>query len=217
MSTKKSTGADTSDSTGDESAAPPGARIAGAAARLTRWHLFAIVGVLSLVADQLTKVWARHSLETGIDGRGIPVTVIENFFDWRLSHNPGSAFGLFGGTDGARIFLSFIGVFAVGAIMWMVKKARPDQKRLIWALGLVAGGAIGNLIDRIYFGVVTDFVVWKYHDTEWPTFNIADVALVVGVLLLFLDIGKEAKADAAQKKSKPGAKSASSGKKTKKK
>jgi signal peptidase II len=169
--------------------------------KLTRWHWFAIVAVVSCVADQVSKVWARNSLETGYDGRGIPVVVIENFFDWRLSHNPGSAFGLFGGTSGARIFLSLIGVVAVGAIIWMVKKARPDQRRLIWALGLVAGGAVGNLIDRIYFGVVTDFVVWKYHDTEWPTFNIADVALVVGVALLFLDIGKEAKIEAAEKKS----------------
>jgi signal peptidase II len=114
-----------------------------------------------------------------------------------MSCNPGSAFGMFSNQEYARIFLSVIGVVALAAIVYMVKKARNDQSRLLWALGLVAGGAIGNLIDRIYAGVVTDFVVWKYYAKEWPTFNIADVALVVGVGLLFLDIGKEAKAEAA--------------------
>ncbi len=160
-----------------------------------RWKLFLVLAPLTILVDQLTKLWARHSLPTVPDasGRmvGKAVPVIENFFDWRLSHNPGSAFGLFGGTSGARIFLSIVGVIAVVAIVWMLKKARDDQTRLIIALGLVAGGAIGNLIDRIYNGIVTDFVVWKYYQHEWPTFNVADVALVVGVGLLFLDIGKE--------------------------
>jgi signal peptidase II len=161
-----------------------------------RWKLFLIVGLVTTVADQLTKIWARSSLPTGPDGRGVSQVVIENFWEWRLSHNPGSAFGLFGDTGGARIFLSIVGLIAVAAIVWMLKKATDDQRRLTVALGLVAGGAIGNLIDRIGFGVVTDFVVWKYYDSEWPTFNIADVALVIGVGLLFLDLGKEPEAAA---------------------
>lgn len=171
-----------------------------------RYLIFSIVAVLTAIADQVTKIWARATLPTTEQGYGIPVSVIENFWDWRLSHNPGSAFGLFGGTSGARVFLSIIGVIAVIAIVWMLVKAREDQKRLIVALGLVAGGAVGNLIDRIAFGVVTDFVVWRYHDTEWPTFNIADVALVVGVGLLFIDIGKEAKEEAKQAKEAKGGK-----------
>lgn len=156
-----------------------------------RFKLFLILAPLTMLADQLTKVWARHSLPTSPEGYGIPVPVIENFFDWRLSHNPGSAFGLFGNTSGARVFLSIIGVIAVVAIIWMLRKAKDDQRRLTVALALVAGGAVGNLIDRIYSGIVTDFVVWKYYEHEWPTFNVADVALVIGVGLLFLDIGKE--------------------------
>lgn len=163
----------------------------------SRWKLFTLVGLVSLIADQATKIWARHALPsfTTPDGRtyGKAVPVVENFFDWRLSFNPGSAFSLFGEMSGARIFLSIIGLIAVGGILWMVHKANDDQRRLTWALGLVAGGAIGNLVDRIAFGEVTDFVVWKYYDKEWPTFNIADVALVIGVGLLFLDMARESR------------------------
>ena len=64
---------------------------------------------------------------------------------------------------------------------------------------MVAGGAIGNLIDRIYYGVVTDFVLWRYDTHEWPVFNVADVVLVVGVGLMFIDIQKESKRDKAIK------------------
>ncbi|MCG8418482.1 MAG: signal peptidase II [Proteobacteria bacterium] len=165
-----------------------------------RWKLFTIVGLISLIADQATKIWARNALPfIESNGRiyGKSVEIIPNYWDWRLSFNPGSAFGLFNDTSGARVFLSVIGVIAVGAMLWMLAKARDDQTRLAWALGLVAGGAIGNLIDRIAFGVVTDFIVWKYHDTEWPTFNIADVTLVIGVGLLFLDMSREAKLEKA--------------------
>ena len=167
-----------------------------------RWKLFTIVGLVTLIADQATKIWARNALPsfTTPEGRtyGKTVPVIENFFDWRLSFNPGSAFSLFGEMSGARIFLSVIGLIAVGGILWMVHKARADQGRLIWALGLVAGGAVGNLVDRIAFGEVTDFVVWKYYDTEWPTFNVADVALVIGVGLLFLDMARDSRVPEGQ-------------------
>lgn len=174
-----------------------------------RYIIFLVIGVLTAVADQVTKIWARATLPTTEQGWGSPVSVIDNYWDWRLSENPGSAFGLFGETSGARIFLSVIGVIAVIAIVWMLKKAQEDQKRLVVALGLVAGGAVGNLIDRIAFGVVTDFIVWRYHDTEWPTFNIADVTLVVGVGLLFIDIGKEAKEEAKQAKNAKAARAGS--------
>ena len=81
----------------------------------------------------------------------------------------------------------------------MVYKARDEQRRLMIGLGLVGGGAIGNVIDRVAFGKVTDFVVWKWHTHEWPTFNVADAALCVGVGLLFLDLGRQAKDEKAKK------------------
>jgi signal peptidase II len=148
-----------------------------------RWSLFVAVGALSLIADLATKVWARSSLTLGR-----PVSFIDGYWEWRLSMNPGASFNLFHGVVGARVILTVIGVIALGAIAWMVKRSRDDQKLLIWSLGLVAGGALGNLVDRVYYGVVTDFVRWHWqHKAAWPIFNIADVALVVGVGLLLID------------------------------
>lgn len=184
-----------------------------------RWKIFLLVAFVTLVFDLGTKYWARATLPTEghprdggaeckipddlvakeVGGRktlachGKAVPVIDDYWDWRLSFNPGSAFGLFDSQSGARIFLSIIGVLAVAAMVWMVKKAKDDQRLLAIALGLVAGGAVGNLCDRIYFGVVTDFVLWRYHSKEWPVFNVADVALVIGVGMMFFDVGKEPK------------------------
>jgi signal peptidase II len=182
-----------------------------------KWRVFWIISIISLVADQASKVWARAALPTIGRGTGpsgtcvIPediitnhcggqsVKFIEGFWEWRLSMNPGSAFGLFGslGAEFTRIFLSVIGVAAVGGMVYMLKKARSDQRVLHWALAFVAGGAVGNLIDRIYYSVVTDFVLWRYKTHAWPVFNIADVVLVIGVGLMFIDIHKENKREKA--------------------
>ncbi|MBA3817881.1 MAG: signal peptidase II [Deltaproteobacteria bacterium] len=187
-----------------------------------KWKLFAIVSILSLVADQVTKVWARHALPVGPDGcqgnldvvdaivqrkcAGVTVPFIDGFWEWRLSMNPGSAFGLFSSTGSfGRIMLSIVGVAAVAGMIWMLKKARTDQRVLHWALAFVAGGAVGNLIDRIYFGVVTDMVLWRYKTKEWPVFNIADVVLVIGVGLMFIDIQKEGKREKALKQARQAA------------
>jgi signal peptidase II len=182
-----------------------------------RWKIFLILAFVTIVADQATKYWARDALPTRPAGCEVPedfvaqrctgetVSVIDGFWEWRLSFNPGSAFGLFNSASGARVFLSIIGVLAVFGMLWMLKKAREDQRALIWALGLVAGGAVGNLIDRVYFGVVTDFVLWRYQTKEWPVFNVADVALVIGVGLMFIDIWGESKREKADKAKKKAA------------
>jgi signal peptidase II len=168
-----------------------------------RWNIFLLIGFVTLVADQVTKLWARSALPTMVASNGqrygVAQPVIENFFDWRLSFNKGSAFSLFGEMSGARVFLTVVGIAAVLIILYMLHRAQDDRTRLIAALALVAGGAIGNLVDRIAFGQVTDFIVWKYYDKEWPTFNVADVALVIGVGLLFLDMGKEVRDEARAK------------------
>ena len=179
-----------------------------------KWIIFWAVSITSLVLDQASKIWARGSLPVhphpcdipaDIIARkcgGLPVQVIDGFWDWRLSMNPGSAFGLFGGLGPSvtRILLSLVGIGAVIGMVYMLRKSRPDQKILHWALALVAGGAVGNLIDRIYYSVVTDFVLWKYHGHEWPVFNVADVVLVVGVGLMFIDIQRENKREKVSRK-----------------
>ena len=97
----------------------------------------------------------------------------------------------------AGLLAGLIGIAAVVGMVFMLKKSRADQKVLHWALAFVAGGAVGNLIDRIYYSVVTDFVLWKYKTHQWPVFNIADVVLVVGVGLMFIDIHHENKREKA--------------------
>ncbi|MBK9031324.1 MAG: signal peptidase II [Myxococcales bacterium] len=182
-----------------------------------RWKIFLIVAMITLVADHASKYWARNSLDTHPAGCAIPAdivahkcvgvkeTVIDGYWDWRLSFNPGSAFGLFDSQDGARVFLSIVGILAVAAMVFMVKKAKDEQRLLAIALGLVAGGAVGNLLDRMYFGVVTDFVLWHYHAKEWPVFNVADVALVIGVGMMFFDVGGDGKQDKAKRQAKAAA------------
>jgi signal peptidase II len=185
-----------------------------------KWQLFVIVTLLSLAADQATKIWARHSLAvepnmvTHVGACEIPddivsgacagkrSTLIDGFWDWRLSMNPGSAFGLFSSQSGARVLLSLVGIAAVIGMIHMLRKSRDDQRVLHWALALVAGGAIGNLIDRIGMGYVTDFILWYYKTHEWPVFNVADVVLVVGVGLMFIDIRKEGKREKAAKQAR---------------
>jgi signal peptidase II len=186
----------------------------GAAIR-KKWLIFLGIAVLSLLADQATKIWARDALPAvrfhggaacivpddivsrACGGQAVPV--IGGFWDWRLSMNPGSAFGLFSTVGSARIGLSIVGIIAVFGMLWMLRKSRTDQRILHWALALVTGGAIGNLVDRIYFGVVTDFILWRYENHEWPVFNVADIVLVVGVGLMFIDIQKEGRREKALK------------------
>jgi len=179
-----------------------------------RWKIFTLVAAATIVADLGSKFWAESTLPTTANGIGLPVSVIQNFWDWRLSYNTGSAFGLFGSLPGGRHLLTIVGLLALGAVFWWTKKTPQQFTRLITALGLVAGGAVGNLYDRILYGKVTDFVVWRYYEHQWPTFNIADVALVVGEGLLLLDLrkldGKKSEgddADGSSGKSKPKKKS----------
>ncbi len=146
-----------------------------------RWLVPGIAFAVTLVFDQITKIWARAELTLGR-----PQSVIDGYWDWELAWNPGAAFSMFG--DGtARWFLSAVAALAVVAITWMIAKSPAAQRGQRLALGLIAAGALGNLIDRAYLGVVTDFVRWRWHEHRWPVFNIADVALVIGAGLIIID------------------------------
>lgn len=147
---------------------------------------FGAAAVVSIVLDQWTKVLARtHLKPLGPFGKK---TLIANYFDLRYSENTGVAFGMFQNLPGGKYWLSLVGVLALGLVVYYLAKSGPRQLRLHVALGLVFGGAIGNLIDRIYFSRVTDFIVWHVGRHEWPAFNVADAALVVGVGLMALDM-----------------------------
>jgi signal peptidase II len=152
----------------------------------TRNILFGVSAVVSLVLDQWTKVLARtHLIPLGPWKSKV---IVADYFDLRYSENTGVAFGMFQKLPGGRIWLTLVAMAALLLVGYYLVRSNPRQSRLHLALGLVGGGAIGNLIDRIAFGKVTDFIVWKVGTHEWPAFNIADAALVVGVVLMALDM-----------------------------
>jgi signal peptidase II len=146
-----------------------------------RW--FTIVFVLALGLDQVSKIWARHVLKPLFPN---VITVIHGVFELRYSENPGAAFGLFRSIPGSRYLLFFAGLGACFLVAQYLRKAAPETRRIAAELGLLAGG-LGNLIDRVAYGRVTDFVVWKAGAYEWPTFNLADAWLVIGVIGLLID------------------------------
>jgi len=148
--------------------------------------LFAVAGVVSIVLDQWTKVLARTHLKTLGPWRAR--VIVPNYFDLRYSENTGVAFGMGQTLPGGRVILTLVAILALSLVGYYLKRSGTRQYRLHLALGLVGGGAIGNLIDRIAFGRVTDFIVWKVGQHEWPAFNIADAALVVGVALMAIDM-----------------------------
>jgi signal peptidase II len=151
-----------------------------------RYTVFSIAAVLTLLSDQLSKYWARGALELGR-----PTKFLGVFWDWELSYNPGSAFGLFNTMGSAKIFLSVVGVVACVAILFILHRHKDNHAWGATALGLIWAGALGNVIDRLLFDKVTDFVLWHVGDHRWPQFNVADAALVAGILILVFDIGKK--------------------------
>ena len=148
--------------------------------------LFTVAAVVSILLDQWTKALARTHLQP-LDPRRA-VVVIDGCFDLRYSENTGVAFGMLQQLPGGRILLTVVAMAALALVFHYLRRTDPSQTRLHLALGLIGGGAVGNLIDRIAFGRVSDFIVWHYRGHEWPAFNVADAALVVGVCLMALDM-----------------------------
>ena len=161
----------------------------------TKYIVFSGLGIATIALDQWTKSWARTHLRPLPFGQ--KKTVVDGFFDLRYSENPGVAFGMFQNLQGGRIILTLVALFALAMVFAYLRKSDDRHARLHVALGLIGGGAIGNLIDRIAYGRVTDFIVWRYKQFEWPAFNIADAALVVGVGLMIIDVIRAPKAQAS--------------------
>ena len=162
-----------------------------------KYLLFTIFTVISFALDQWTKILARHHLRP-LGSRNAKV-VVEGWFDLRYAENPGVAFSMLQDIPGGRIWLTILAIGAFVLVLYYLRKTPLENTRLHIALGLVGGGAIGNLVDRMIFGKVTDFIVWKIvlkNDHawaekglhEWPAFNIADAALCIGVGLMLLDM-----------------------------
>jgi len=137
--------------------------------------------VLIVILDQLTKAWMIDGLSLHEVGRVFVLPPILNF-SW--VENTGVSFGLFGG-GGARWGLSIFSLIVTAGLGWWALKA--DRRLLIAAIGLVMGGAVGNVIYRVRFGYVVDFIDFSGTGVFPWVFNVADSAITIGVVLLILD------------------------------
>ena len=151
-----------------------------------RRKLFLVGGLAGLVTflDQALKAWVQHAFRL-YESR----PVIEGFFHLTYVRNPGAAFGLFVGQGPVFRQVFFVGITAVALVAIGVAVARLDARRrwTLGALGLVAGGAVGNLIDRVRLGEVVDFLDVFWRQYHWPAFNLADSAITAGVAMLLLE------------------------------
>lgn len=151
-----------------------------------RWKVLTVVITVFLVIifDQWTKQLILDRFKWGES-----VSIIESFFAFTYVRNMGAAFGVLHNAPAyfREPFFILVPILAMVIITAVLAKLKPSQKLTAVALSLIMGGAIGNLIDRVRFGYVVDFldVHWKevYH---WPAFNVADSCIVVGVCYLFI-------------------------------
>jgi signal peptidase II len=142
-----------------------------------KWRnvVFFLTALLTVAADQLSKLWIRDYLP---EGQSLPET---GLFRLTHVHNSGGVFGLFQGQSLRLIIVAFIGVAIILIYALVIYRRPPFSDNMVGksALGLILGGTIGNLIDRLHLGYVTDFIDVGW----WPAFNIADSAVVVGVIV----------------------------------
>jgi signal peptidase II len=158
--------------------APAGDGQAGSIDR-PRWGLFAGLGGAVLVVDQLVKAWI---VGAGTFQVGRPVEIAGDFVRITLSHNQGALFGMF---QGSALLFALVSLAVLGIIVWYEARAGQDLVVSL-ALGLLIGGAIGNLIDRLRLGYVVDFVDAGIGGWRWYTFNVADAAISTAILLLII-------------------------------
>ncbi len=150
--------------------------------------LFIVVTVVTVALDQGTKAYIVGHLQVHEIRHIIP-----GFFDIVHFRNTGAAFGVLGGTFSRNKHLFFCGasILALGAILLYMFKARKLKEAEITPLALIFAGALGNLIDRIRFREVVDFLYLHWHKYYWPAFNVADSAITIGALLLLLAFFKK--------------------------
>ncbi|MFC3266469.1 signal peptidase II [Camelimonas abortus] len=140
------------------------------------------LALLTLVLDQASKLWVLFGARLG----EAPPVAVTPFLDLTLVWNRGISYGLFQMSDAAGRWL-LVGLTALATLAMGVWLARTRDLMTAAGLGLIVGGAAGNLIDRVWWGAVVDFVHFHVGDFSWYVFNVADAAIVAGVLLLLPD------------------------------
>ena len=145
---------------------------------LMQWFGLAFVVAL---ADQASKRWITTWMGAA------PIRRVNDYFDLVLAHNEGAAFSFLADASGWQRYL-FSGI-ALAALLYIgiLITRHADNRRFCLGLGLIMGGALGNLLDRILVGTVTDFIQWHVGHHYWPAFNLADSAITLGVAVLLWD------------------------------
>ncbi len=150
-----------------------------------RYRLVSILALLVLILDQVSKLWVVSVLPLWTSK-----TVIPGFFNLVHVLNKGAAFGFLSDMDAAWRPYFFLGVtaLAVVLILHLLRTVPREDTVLFTALGLILGGALGNLVDRIRLGEVIDFLDFYIGQHHWPAFNVADIAISIGSVLLLVSV-----------------------------
>ena len=139
------------------------------------------IALIVVLVDQFTKTLILGAFQLN-DSH-----TVTSFFNVVRVHNVGAAFSFLAGASGwQRWFFVGLGAIAALFIVWMLR-SHGGQKMFSWALSLILGGAVGNVIDRLIHGYVVDFIQVHYKSSYFPSFNVADSAITVGAILLILD------------------------------
>ncbi|WP_182655905.1 signal peptidase II [Stenotrophomonas lacuserhaii] len=140
--------------------------------------IWLVVSVVVIILDQWSKAWVLSSLP-----EYEPVPVIEGFWNWFRTYNTGAAFSFLSDAGGwQKYFFTVLAIGISGLMAWWLYGTARSNWRSALPFALVIGGAIGNVIDRQVHGHVVDFIQWYVGDHYWPSFNIADAAIVVGAV-----------------------------------
>lgn len=143
--------------------------------RSTRWLAMSLIVIL---LDQLSKHWISQTLNYGESAQVTP------FFNLVLTYNRGAAFSFLNDAGGwQHYFFSGIAIIASVIMVWLLYR-HTQEKLFSFAVSLILGGAIGNLIDRLNYGYVIDFLLFYIRSYHWPAFNIADSAITCGAIIL---------------------------------
>ena len=159
-----------------------------------KWIWLAVVVV---ILDQISKYTASTSLEM------LQPVAVMPMFNWTLMHNTGAAFSFLADAGGwQRWFFAIVALVVSTVIVLWLKRLEKHEKWQAIALALILGGAVGNVIDRIWLGYVVDFIQVYYQQWYWPAFNIADSAISIGVAMLIIDSIREYRAERKLNKTK---------------
>lgn len=151
---------------------------------------------LTLVIDQVSKYIIQHTMQLGQS----EAVLGEDFFRLTYIHNPGAAFGL---NMGSPLLHTIVSIAALGVLVWLFWTLPHQEHLLRLALVLVLGGALGNIVDRLYLGEVVDFFDFGFGSTRWPIFNFADSFVTIGVGLMALGYARQKRQHSAPTPTEP--------------